>query len=251
MAKTSGPPASFWTDFGSTGNDPAFSQPPGAWDVVYVGSSSLVQMPGICKIKVHHKKHKADKKSPSGTDGSTPTFLGWQPARFDIMVKLWTVDQLSRFLQMLPSFSGSWKSVPIQKTLPPLPEIGDPQNQQKLAAYLAAANAPPPTARIFKPLDISHPELSILGVNAFWMEQFLPFEVLNEQDPDQRVGVMQCWEYNKTKQTTINTPKGARGDISQLPTALKLTPPTASNPKTDPSQTEAVPLPAGGASGSF
>jgi hypothetical protein len=106
-----------------------------AWDVVSIGG---VRLPGLCRID-GKKGRRHDKKLVAGGDGSDPSSLGYDPAEFTVTVRMWTDDQLRAFEAMLP-------------TLLPRNGKGNP-----------------------KPITVSHPALSLFGINALYlMDAMLP-----------------------------------------------------------------------------
>jgi hypothetical protein len=63
------------------------------WNSVNLGGTVL---PGICEVSVRQKRRVQQKKA-AGADGSTPTFIGLDPAEVSIRVRLWTAEQFNAF----------------------------------------------------------------------------------------------------------------------------------------------------------
>lgn len=110
---------------------PLFARNP--WDRVSLGG---VTLPGIAEVSAKAKR-KHDKKKENGTDGSTPTFHGYDPAQVTINIRVWTADQLQNLVEQL-------------RTLWPAPAKGGKGTPK-------GVKEPPP-------FDIYHPKLAMLNI---------------------------------------------------------------------------------------
>lgn len=64
------------------------------WDIVWLGGREL---PGIAQVKKLKVKRKIDKKNGPGRDAATLTHQGYDGAEFDIVLTIWTPDQLTEW----------------------------------------------------------------------------------------------------------------------------------------------------------
>lgn len=74
---------------------------PDLWDAVYLGGNAL---PGIARVSASHGR-KLDTKSAPGTNGARIVDKGYQPAKVDITLKLWTKAQLEAWFRIAPTLT--------------------------------------------------------------------------------------------------------------------------------------------------
>jgi hypothetical protein len=69
------------------------------WDTCRIQGMHL---PGIVDVVVNSKPRRTHQRKSNGSDGSTPTFRGLDPAKLTVRIVIWTPDQLSLMDAMLP-----------------------------------------------------------------------------------------------------------------------------------------------------
>lgn len=74
---------------------------PALWDTVLLGDEDL---PGLARVTGSHGR-KLDVKSPPGRNGATITDKGYQPAKVEITLKLWTKEQLETWFRIAPTLT--------------------------------------------------------------------------------------------------------------------------------------------------
>lgn len=74
---------------------------PDLWDTLYLGGSPL---PGLASVSATHGR-KLDSKSAPGTNGARIIDKGYQPAKVDITIKLWTKEQLETWFRLAPTLT--------------------------------------------------------------------------------------------------------------------------------------------------
>lgn len=74
---------------------------PDLWDTLYLGGSPL---PGLASVSATHGR-KLDAKSAPGTNGARIVDKGYQPAKVDITLKLWTKEQLETWMRLAPTLT--------------------------------------------------------------------------------------------------------------------------------------------------
>ena len=70
-----------------------------AWDILVLGED---EWPGVWEISGAGVSRKIDIKKQAGTDGSTMTDEGYQPAQLTITGTIWTKDQWSELQRLIP-----------------------------------------------------------------------------------------------------------------------------------------------------
>lgn len=166
------------------------------WNVVKIAGTPL---PGRAAVR-GSLGNKVDRKKVPGQDGDTMTHLGYEPAKVEVTLVLWSEDQLRAF----------------EKIVPILRPRKLPGNQEP------------------KPVTVYHPALEIYGIRAlFLMELGLP-------EPGQAAGTyevkIQFAEYfkeveknNVTKGATVakGAPKSDPGGaLSAKPASQGVNPPS-------------------------
>ena len=71
---------------------------PTGWDTVTIGNQPF---PGIAQVRVSRSR-KLDVKKPPGIDGATITCQGYEPAKVEIRLVIWTPKQSELLQQILP-----------------------------------------------------------------------------------------------------------------------------------------------------
>lgn len=74
---------------------------PDLWDTVLLGGDPL---PGIARVTATHGR-KLDSKSAPGSNGARIIDKGFQPAKVDITLKLWTKEQLETWFRLAPTLT--------------------------------------------------------------------------------------------------------------------------------------------------
>ncbi len=69
---------------------------PSAWDVLVIGNETL---PGVA-IVTGGRRQKLDRKDSPGTDSSTITQLGREPAQIEVRLVMWTPEQLAQWVRI-------------------------------------------------------------------------------------------------------------------------------------------------------
>lgn len=103
------------------------------WDTLLI---SGMAMPGLATVTVSEISRRLQNKKENGSDGSSPTFRGLNPAKVEIELLLWTPDQLRTWEAMLPVI---------------FPRAGKGTNG-------------------LSGLDISHPNTALCGIRAIVIE---------------------------------------------------------------------------------
>lgn len=78
-----------------------WDESPDLWDTLYLGGSPL---PGLASVSATHGR-KLDAKSAPGTNGARIVDKGYQPAKVDITLKLWTKEQLETWFRLAPTLT--------------------------------------------------------------------------------------------------------------------------------------------------
>jgi hypothetical protein len=178
---------------------PFWDDAPGAWDTLSLGGQT---MPGLATVQGRVGR-KMDTRSRPGADGARVRDRGYEPARLEIHVKVWTPEQLRELINLLaqlhprnvtpPSTAdGSRAERRVQRAAQqvadakaaadegPLPSVAESiSNRQEIArlegelaeARAAAArirNQPRPRATR-TPVDIAHPVTDVLGIRRVYV----------------------------------------------------------------------------------
>ena len=90
---------------------PTYSSNP--WDYVYLGIPSTQPFtPGLCTVNVNRSRD-VDKKKAVGNDGARVTIHGVDPAPVEIMIRIWTPEQLRQLAALWPVlFPQAYKGAP-------------------------------------------------------------------------------------------------------------------------------------------
>jgi hypothetical protein len=102
---------------------------PDLWDSLYLGESPL---PGIARVTATHGR-KLDSKSAPGSNGARIVDKGYQPARVEIVLRMWRREQLEAWQRLAPTLTYR-REPPRANTAPGSSKTAD-------AAALARANA--------------------------------------------------------------------------------------------------------------
>lgn len=160
------------------------------WDEVGLGGYTLY---GRCTVRGSFSR-KIDLKNAPGSDGGTLTDLGYEPARIDITLQLWTADHWQ-----------TWQQV-------------------------ASAIRPRPGKGVGSPLDITHPALSVYGIKSVYVVGMsLP---IDSGTPGVKEVTISCIEWLPPRRTSANTPKSSKA--SPRPLDLSNVPTVASSPASTP-----------------
>lgn len=74
---------------------------PDLWDTVFLDGAAL---PGIARVSASHGR-KLDVKSAPGMNGARIVDKGYEPAKVEITLKLWTDEQFQRWLVLAPTLT--------------------------------------------------------------------------------------------------------------------------------------------------
>lgn len=176
---------------GKHGRDP--------WDEVRLGSNE--PLPGVARVSGSFSR-KVDVALSPGTDGSTLTDLGYQPASIEITLTMWTNIQLVEWEGLLPKLR------------------------------------PKPGKGIGEALDISHPATRAAGIRSVYITSVTlpqPGEVTGTVSV-----TIQCIEYRKSTPAPATRPKQSRLDLTRQRTVVPVGPaqtPVASAPFSAPVST--------------
>lgn len=110
---------------------PFWETSPDSWDQIAIAGTTL---PGMVIVSGQGIARKIDVKSSPNRDGARIRDRGYDPAKFDVEVIVWTEQQFS---DLLPTLEG----------LQPKRRGGERQ-----------------------PVDVSHPALSMLGIRSMYVE---------------------------------------------------------------------------------
>lgn len=72
---------------------------PMEWDTCQLQG---IHLPGIVEFNVDSQSRRLQSKKQDGSDGSTPTFRGQNPAKGNLRITIWTPDQLTLMDSLLP-----------------------------------------------------------------------------------------------------------------------------------------------------
>lgn len=166
---------------------------PDLWDTVVLGDEAL---PGLARVTGAHGR-KLDVKSAPGTNGARIVDKGYQPAKVEITLKLWTKEQLDAWFRIAPTLT--YRSEPPRRatsttqtkqqieaarrvdlvrasvesiTIAQLAESN--ATEQEIASKLAAQNRPATArARALERRDfsVSHPALDTIQVHRLYIEE--------------------------------------------------------------------------------
>jgi hypothetical protein len=224
-------------------NDPAFTIPPTIWDVVFYGPQKI-PFPGLAEIIDCKPKRAILKKKQPSTDGSTPTFIGYDVARFDIELRLFSPLQLQNLqialAAIFPGKTGGLDSGFIYQASPSgIQAVG-----LNLSNVTAKSTAP---STIPQAIQVSHPALALAGIDKMIVEGWSPPVMWNNKN-DIKVCKFHCWEFRPPVNVQSKTVKNVQ---TAPPINQNQVPPVT--PATPPSQSSAGPSPliGHGASGSF
>lgn len=184
--------------------------PGNAFESVWIGG---MQLPGHCDV-VARQSQRVQQKKHNGSDGSTPTFRGLDPAELTVTVRIWTPAQYAELMQIIGLI---WPKP--NKDQPEL-DAGAAAGAAIAAAFASGIGAPAtaiaaPALRSgglkargafgFKSAKVAH-----LSVDAVVVQR------VSSLNPDTSVsGVMQCTlecvQYIPPKPVSATvTPKGAQ-----------------------------------------
>lgn len=132
------------------------------------------ECPGRAKL-TGTKTHKLDKKDALGQDGATTTHTGYEPAEIDILLVLWTQDDLDSWARMVPALQPKTSKrtpQPTGKLLAGIPGglTGEDQfvfNGSGALLLGSSSSAPPRDGP--NPVDINHPALRIMGIKSIYI----------------------------------------------------------------------------------
>ncbi len=146
----------FWDEFTSGYEGPLYA--PNVWDQVKL-DIPFITIPGTCEVSAKPSK-KCDKKKSAGTHGATKTTTGYDPAKVEIRVHIWTPEQYEAWQELLRRI---WPRV--GKVIDPdiLKARGDAVAKLPAAAQKAIKQAAQKETPV---LPIYHPALSDLGITA-------------------------------------------------------------------------------------
>jgi hypothetical protein len=74
---------------------------PDLWDSLYLGESPL---PGIARVNATHGR-KLDSKSAPGSNGARIVDKGYQPAKVEIVLRMWRREQLEAWQRLAPTLT--------------------------------------------------------------------------------------------------------------------------------------------------
>jgi len=146
------------------GSVPWWYDDPDSWDTVVLGQYTL---PGLAQVKVA-KAQKVDVKNAEGQSGATITFKGYEPAKVDIVLRMWTRDQWNAFQTMLPYFE------------------------------------PRPSKKAPQPFDVAHPKTALRGIRSVYIPEI---EGPDESTTGIFDITFKCIEFLKPLPHATNTPK--------------------------------------------
>lgn len=149
------------------------------WDTVVMGGEVL---PGIATV-TGLVSRKLDVKQSAGSSGATLTDLGLEPARFEVMVTLWTSEHLRDWENVLPYVFPSYGKTP-------------------------------------RAVDVIHPALTLAGIRRAYVEST---GVLQQgQTPGTWECRISCVEWRPTTPVGVHTPTSSKskGKLTDVPTVV-------------------------------
>lgn len=166
-----------------------------SWDVVTLGGETL---PGRCVLRGQFAR-KIDVKQAPGRDGSTLTDLGYEPARIELTIWLWTEEHWEAFERLVPRIR------------------------------------PRPGKGMGEALDVSHPATSLYGIKSVYVERMgLPQDGAVKGVKEVSVGLI---EVRRTTPVVPNTPRASKRSLTDLRTVAG-TPPAPPSPAQSPAASE-------------
>lgn len=165
----------------ATSGIPFWGDSPASWDTATIAGQSF---PGLCVV-TGGVKRTLDAKRVAGRNGAKQTHIGDEPAEFTIVIKLWSAAHL--------------------------------RNYQTIIDFLKAQTATGVKASKFsvKPLQVSHPTLTLHGINAAHVVEYGFLEPAGEADVFK--AAMKFKEYvpdATAKRGGVVTPNGPVPDTS-------------------------------------
>lgn len=158
-----------------------WEETPEAWDTLWLGGRAV---PGIAKI-TGNASRKIDSRSPPNGDGARLRDRGYEPARIEVEIRVWTAEQLAALETLLEeihprrvppatqqrSSSAARERDRLAALVGENPNAADQESvrtrladaERRAEAERAAAAQPAPRGQR-TPYDVVHPSLALLGV---------------------------------------------------------------------------------------
>lgn len=225
---------------------PFWDDAPDPWDVLVLGPH---RVPGITKISGPVGR-KIDVRSPPGGDGARVRDRGYEPARLEAEVRIWTAEQLSDLEALLaaihprriaPGASASALAAAEQRLRDLQVALGlDPNlgNQELFTAQLSAAqrrrdalqrSAAQQRTSPRTPYDAAHPQLSLLGIRKVYVTNVTTPE-LERGVMTTRISMLEWTEVPRPAPRPSNTSRGLDGITDSFSQHRRAQQPTATPP---------------------
>lgn len=141
----------FWGDY------------PASWETVRFAKN--IFLPGQCKLSGKGFAQKLQRDSPAGTHGAKVKQFGIQPAKFSIVVRMWTAEHLKSFERLVPILKSQR-----YKTTTTTDAVGYTGNAGGAGFSGVVAGTTKVTKKSIpvgpKPLDVYHPALALFKIRS-------------------------------------------------------------------------------------
>jgi len=204
---------------------------PDIWDAVYLSGNAL---PGLARVSATHGR-KLDTKSAPGANGARIVDKGYQPAKVDITLKLWTKEQLEAWFRIAPTLTYRREPPSVTRATAAAP-LADkavaPKTQQEVQAKLlskesVASNAGTSArarALVRHDFDIAHPALDTLQIHRVYIEEVSTPTPSGQGIYEVKIKAIE----SKAPRASSSRSVGADSSFANgIPTAFDATPPTS------------------------
>jgi hypothetical protein len=158
-----------------------WDESPDLWDTVYLAGDA---MPGVASVSASHGR-KLDVKSAPGSNGARIVDKGYEPAKVEITLKLWTKEQLMAWYRIAPTLTyrrepPTTRSEGATRPAVPTPKAIAAKSEQNAQAKLREKEtiAPRPTRRSTRAgrlerhdVEIGHPALDTIQVHRVYIQE--------------------------------------------------------------------------------
>ena len=156
-----------------TVNDLEFSvfwdDDPELWDTVYLAGSAL---PGVASVTGGHGR-KLDVKSAPGRNGARIVDKGYEPAKVEIALRMWTKEQLLAWYRLAPTLTFRREPPPASRSARSRSKVEEAALEDARTVLTDSVVQGVSRARRLErhDVEIGHPALDTIGVHRVYIDE--------------------------------------------------------------------------------